>query len=288
MDLFNRTTMFLLTVIIFSISCTTTNSTPSQSSTNTNTDTSGSAVSLDSGTIQPQSLNDTLRMVSGNVSRATLEQQGVLVVGTGSVQLDPDLVLLTIGVESREKMVSMAQAKASVAMEAIISSLDSQGVSKDDMRTQRFDIQPIISYQGHPNPVQNVDGYKVSNTLVVRISDIERVGEMIDSAVVAGGDLTRVQSISFVAEDQSAARIKARTLATENAIVKANQFAEVLSIKVGQPIFVSELGADDASSRIYSLQRFAMADESMSAATVPIIAGEIGINSQVQILFSIE
>ncbi|MCL0043065.1 SIMPL domain-containing protein [Dehalococcoidia bacterium] len=284
----NRIGIFLLVAILSNIACSATNSTPSQIPTDGNADISGSSIGIGNGTTQPRSLNAIAGVASGNISGGTLGERGILVVGTGSIQLEPDLALLTIGVESRGKMVSAAQAKASVAMEAIITSLGSEGVSKDDMRTQRFDIQPIISYRGSPNPVQQIDGYKVSNTLVVRISDIDRVGEMIDSAVSAGGDMTRVQSVSFVAEDQSMARIQARTLATEDAIAKASQFAGLLSINVGQPIFVSELGSNTGGARTYSLERFAMADASVVGSTVPILAGEIDVTSQVQVLFSIE
>ncbi|MQG21603.1 MAG: DUF541 domain-containing protein [SAR202 cluster bacterium] len=284
----NRTMMFVLCAILFGVACSATNSTPSQIPTGANVGTTGSPVARGNGTTQSRSLTSTLGVTSGNISGGMLNERGILVVGTGSVQLDPDLALLTIGVESREKMVSVAQRKASIAMEAIITSLELEGVSKDDIRTQRFDIQPIISYRGSSNPVQQIDGYKVSNTLVVRISDLDRVGKMIDSAVIAGGDMTRVQSISFIAENQTTARTEARTLATEDAIAKARQFAELLSIKVGQPTFVTEVGSNNAGARTYSLERFAMADTSMGGSTVPIIAGEIDVIAQVQVLFSIE
>ena len=49
-------------------------------------------------------------------------------------------------------------------------------------------------------------GYRVNNNVVVKVRDLNAAGDIIDEAVQAGGDATRVDGLRFTAEDTSEAR----------------------------------------------------------------------------------
>jgi hypothetical protein len=196
---------------------------------------------------------------------------------------------LTLGVEAQEETVALAQAKAATALDAIIARLREMGVTEKDTKTQHFSIQPIISYErvlkdGREYTEQRIDGYRVTNTLVASLRDLKRVGEIIDAVARAGGDLTRIHGISFTVEDPARAHTQARVLATQDAVAKAQQFAQLLSIELGRPVFVTELGGGGPIVQDYAEVR---AFAAVEAPTTPISPGELEVTAQVQIVFAI-
>jgi uncharacterized protein len=66
------------------------------------------------------------------------QQTGLWVNGEGKVTYVPDIAVLTLGIESQEKSVSLAQNAARDAMSRILEALKSKGVAEKDIRTQSF------------------------------------------------------------------------------------------------------------------------------------------------------
>lgn len=220
-------------------------------------------------------------------------QQGIWVVGSGMVTVDPDLAQLMLGVESLEDTVQAAQAAAATTLDAMITTLMENGVAEEDIRTQHFSVQPIITYVrvsegGREYSEQRIDGYRVSNSIVAEIRELDKVGDIIDLTVAAGGDLVRVNGITFTVEDQAAAHTVARELATKDAIAKAQQFGDLLSITVGPPVFVTELGRSGPILQEATMERFAVADMAGAAPSTPILAGDLTVSAQVQVVFAIQ
>ena len=217
-------------------------------------------------------------------------QQGIWVTGSGKVTLEPDLARLTLGVEAREVTVAQAQAQAATALDAIVTELRTRGVAEEEIQTRHFSIQPIISYErviknGREYSEQRIEGYRVTNTVVAHIRDLDGMGRIIDAVAEAGGDLIRIQGISFAVEDQAAAHTEARALATEDAIAKAQQFAQLLSIDLGKLLFVTELGGGGPIVQDLAEGRAMAAFE--AAPPTPILAGELDVTAQVQVVFAI-
>ena len=63
-------------------------------------------------------------------------------------------------------------------------------------------------------------GYDVNNQLTVKVRDLGAVGEVIDEATEAGGDLIRFQGVSFSIEDTEALQGEARAAAAEVLLAK--------------------------------------------------------------------
>ena len=132
---------------------------------------------------------------------------GIWVTGQASVTVEPDLVLLTIGVETTAETVAGARAEAAGAMGSILQSVRAQGLEERDVQTQSFNIWPQYEYpevtSGETRTRQQIlVGYTVSNTAIIRIRDVDAVGTIIDGVAEAGGDATRIDGISFSIEDQ--------------------------------------------------------------------------------------
>ena len=219
-------------------------------------------------------------------------QSGIWVSGTGTVTVAPDLAVLTVGVEARANTVREALADAADAMTDIISTLEDEGVGSEDIQTRAFSINPQYTWrertddEGGRYSERVLTGYVVNNRAIVRLRDLGRVGEMVDLVAGAGGDLTRIEGVSFTIEDPEPHRAEAREAAVEQARAKAEQFARDAGVTLGQVVVVAEGGGAVPAPRAFA-QAAAFTLES-AAATTPISEGELEVRATVQMVFAIE
>lgn len=209
-------------------------------------------------------------------------QSGISVSGEGKVMATPDVATLSLGVEARAKTVADAQQQAAKAMDAVMSSLTGNGVDKKDIKTQYFNVRQDIRTV---NQVQTID-YVVSNSVTAKIRKVADVGKIIDASVAAGGDLARVQSVSFNVDDQTPFLNQAREKAVADAKAKADQLARLAGVKLGNPASISESGGATAPR---PLALPAAADSKGGGAQETSISpGEMQITLNVQVRYTIE
>ena len=226
----------------------------------------------------------TLQSTSGN--------SGIWVSGEGSVTLEPDLAMLNLGVETTGKTVAVARAEAATAMDAMVTSLKSNGIAAIDIQTQFFNISPQYQWtevleNGIRTSKQVLTGYLVTNNAAIKIRDMENVGPIIDEVSEAGGDAARINGISFTVEDTSPLMVSLRADAVADAIAKANQFANLTGVDLGRLVFISETGGNAPQIRAFPEADFAMAVSSFAPST-SISGGELEITVSVQAVFGIQ
>jgi len=206
------------------------------------------------------------------------QQQGIWVTGQGKVTVVPDTVSLRLGVEAQEASVAQAQSVAVEAMDGIMAALIANGVAQNDIQTQYFSIYQVTRWD---DGEQIVIGYRVTNMVTVKIRDIESAGAVIDAVAVAGGDLVRINSISFFIDDPSAYYEEARQEAMADARAKAEQLATLGGVTLGNPTYISE---GTPYSPDYRFNGFY--DEGASGTT-PISPGETEVSLSVQVIYAI-
>ncbi len=212
------------------------------------------------------------------------QQEGIWVNGEGKVTAVPDVAVLRVGVEAREDTVAEAQDEAKVAMDNVIKALKDEGVADKDVQTQYFNIQKVTRWDNDKQQ-EIFLGYRVTNVVTAKIRDVAKAGTVIDAVAVAGGDLTRVDSISFTIDDPTPYREQARKLAVAAAAAKAKTLAEVADVKLGKATYISE--SSYIPGPIYRGDMIAMA-ESAPAMETPISPGEMEITTNVQIAYEID
>lgn len=167
------------------------------------------------------------------------QQEGIWVTGTGKVTVTPDLATLTLGIEAQQSNVAQAQSEATQAMNNVIAAVKAQGIADKDIQTQRFSIQQITRYDQQTQR-EVVVGFRVTNTVTAKIRTLDQVGTIIDAVAQAGGDLTRINGLTFSVEEPSMYYEEARTKAVEDAQKTAAQLASLTGATLGEPVFVSE------------------------------------------------
>jgi uncharacterized protein YggE len=206
------------------------------------------------------------------------QQEGIWVTGTGEVAAVPDLVNISLGIEAQEASVAVAQAKAAEVMNLVIGALTANGIASKDIQTQYFSIQKITRWDEKTSEEITI-GYRVSNVVNAKVRDIEKAGIIIDAVAAAGGDLTRINSVDFSIDDPSAYNKEAREKAMQDAMDRAEQLAELGGVTLGKPTYISE-----SVSMPYPISPIR---EAGVAAATPILAGEMQVTSNVQIVFAI-
>ena len=226
----------------------------------------------------------------GSLLQVGSSQAGIWVTGEGTLSLEPDLVLLNIGVETQAATVAGARDQAATAMAAIIAAVKAQGLADTDVQTRSFNIYPVYEYPevvefGRTTQKQTLVGYRVSNTASIKIRVLDNVGPIIDDVADAGGDATRINGISFTVEDTKPFMTQLREDAVNDALAKAGHFASLTGVSVGPLVYISEAGGR-APVQIESVER-AFAVSAAAAPPTSISGGELELRLNVQAVFEI-
>ena len=241
---------------------------------------------------------------------------GISAAGRGTASAPPDLADLNLGVEAFAGSVKEARTNAAEAMTAILDALQANGIADQDIRTDYFDIRP--QYTGreitrcpdgdtdssataassiergglddgcYQEWQQVLTGYQVSNTVNVKVRDLDSLSPVIDAATAAGGDLTRFNNLSFSIEDTQALQQQARAAAVADLQERAAQLAQFGGVELGQLIYLTETSFAPPARADLSKTALAMeAADAPAGRSTPIAAGQLSVEVTVQGTFAI-
>ena len=189
------------------------------------------------------------------VSAAALADTAITVSGNGNAYVAADTAVISLGVNARDKDVLKAQAAVNEAIAAVRAALEEKGVAKEDINTDYINIYAIYDYQ---NDMEQIVAYNANSTLAIRVTDMESVGSLIDTAFTAGANT--LNGIDFSASDTAAARAEALKAAVADAKAKAEALAEAAGLKVKELKAIEEGGTYSyANSRGFETKEMAAA-----------------------------
>jgi uncharacterized protein len=206
---------------------------------------------------------------------------GMWVNGLGKTTGVPDVVLLTLGVQSQNKTVAQAQKAAVDAMNGIMLVLKNAGIADKDIQTTQYNIQQLTRWDDKTS-TSVITGYQISNIVTVKIRDISKAGSVIDKAADAGGDLIRVNGISFMVDDPAPLLKIARDKAVRDAIDKAKQMSQASGVRLGRLLYISE---STPYVPVVQTNYLKMAAPEMAAAPTSISGGELEFQVNVQLVY---
>jgi uncharacterized protein YggE len=163
----------------------------------------------------------------------------ISVTGEATVSVPPDLAQVDAGVTSDAKTAREASDANSAAMGKVLLALKSAGIEQKDYQTSRLSLQPEYApnRQG-PSPVV---GYRASNRVTIRVRDVTKIANVIDTLVGAGAN--DIGGINFMVSQASKLLDDARTQAVADARRKAEIYAKAAGATLGAPLSISEEGA---------------------------------------------
>ncbi len=195
--------------------------------------------------------------------------EGVTVDGVGRVTGVPDVLRATIGVEVRRPAVQEALDAANAGAERVLAALRDAGVEERDVHTRDLAVYPEY-HSPAPDAPPEISGYVVVNLVEAKLRELDRVGELLDAVLRAGGDDARLNGVAFALEDNAELLEAARDAAFADARAKAEQYARLAGGSLGPLVRLVE--ADAATPMAHEYET----DDAMAAARqdVPIAPGE--------------
>tara|TARA_Y100000590_G_scaffold221605_1_gene250798 strand:+ start:5244 stop:6092 length:849 start_codon:yes stop_codon:yes gene_type:complete len=214
---------------------------------------------------------------------------GIIVTGSSSIELKPDMATISLGVESYATTVSVARDNASISINEMLDVMKKVGIDDEDIQTTAFNIYPQYEYievreDGRVRGVQELVGFTVSNMLLVTVKNLDDIGEIIDKITDAGGNDVRFNSINFGIQDPVPYQSQLRKLAVEDGITKASQLAEYSGVKLGLITMIN----DYSSQASVAQDQAVFAERAMVIPSTSINPGSLNLSMQVDMIFEIE
>ena len=215
-------------------------------------------------------------------STASAEEAPTLTMnGIGVARIAPDVAEITLGVVTEAKDAAKAHADNAAQATRVQNAVKALGIAERDIQTTRYDFSPVYDVKDNGRSVTT--GYTVTNSVVVKVRNLDNVGKVIDAALANGANC--VDSLEFSASDPSAAKNAALADAARDARNKADAVAKALGVRIVRILNVY------ADAQPYNTPRnfmpMMMAKEAYDAAT-PISAGELSFDASVNIAYVIE
>lgn len=171
--------------------------------------------------------------VNADTTSNTQNIRTITVTGVGTVSIQPDRAILTIGVITQNTSAQSAVERNAEIMSRLIASLESLGINRSEIETVYYSISPAYDSS------QKVIGYTVTNQIKVTVLSRGNVtelgmktGQVIDTATSGGANT--LYGVEFLSSDSSiqTAKIQALALAAQNAATQANSLARALGVNI--------------------------------------------------------
>lgn len=225
------------------------------------------------------------------IGQDVVAKNTITVSGTGEVYAKPDLCLTTFSVRNEAKTVVEAMTENTENMNAVINFMKTQGIEDKDLKTTSFNIYPRYEWREteveiwppQPEGKRVLVGYEITQSLQVKIRDLDKIGDIIQGATDAGAN--QVGSLQFTIDDQDELKKQAREEAIKEAKEKARELAGQLGIELVRITNFSESGTVPFRYYDYALPKAVAIEE--EAAAPQIETGENKIEVAVSITYEI-
>jgi len=158
--------------------------------------------------------------------------------GEGEVMAKPDIGTFSFSVMAEGVDAASAQTESATKINDILGYLEESGVEDKDIKTSSYYLNPKYRYETQVcaansycppgNPV--IDGYEVSQTITVKVRDLDESGNLISGVGDRGA--TNISGLSFTIDDEEVLKAEARATAIADAKEKAEKLAEDLGVSI--------------------------------------------------------
>lgn len=172
-------------------------------------------------------------------SVTTTKTDSFSVTGEGKAVVKPDIALVSVGVEASGNTVKLVQNQINATINKVTAALKKLGIEEKDIKTTNYNINPTYDWTSGR---QRITGYQASTNLSIKVRDLDKVNEVIDTATANGAN--QVGNIAFDVDDKTKAEEEARKEAVAEAKKKAVEAARIVGFKLGKIVNYQESKGD--------------------------------------------
>lgn len=206
------------------------------------------------------------------------DRSTVEVYGNATIEVEPDIAYINIGVNTENDDPSAAQKINKTKMDRIIKALKDEGLTDEELKTLNYNVYKNYNY---PKEGEREEYYVVSNTLKITINDLSTIGRIIDVASDAGAN--NINNIQFSVKDDSEYYNEALKLAMESAKEKATSIMSTFNVIPSNPKSVIEISSNQGITRTSEVMMESKA--AYDSVETPIQSGDISINARVKVIY---
>jgi uncharacterized protein YggE len=209
------------------------------------------------------------------------ETHAIYTSGTSSTKVDPDLLLITLGVETKETTASSSQSSNAQIMDAVKTAIKNQGLLDSDIQTTQFSVQPV---QEKINDKYVITGYRTIHMVTLNIENLDNGGKILDAASNAGAN--RIDSISFTLKQATRRSLQEQQLgiAAADAKTRALKIASSLGEEIDGVVSASENFYYSPTVRSYD----AAYELAAPSAKTDLSSGQIEVGATVSVSFEVK
>jgi uncharacterized protein YggE len=222
--------------------------------------------------------------LGGVFAQEQVTDNTLFVSGTATASDNPDEVTVMFSVDTEDLSARVSQQENAQITADVRAALITKGIDSGDIETTGYGLSKLQEYDSATR--KYVDkGYRTYHSMQVKLSDIDKAGEIIDTVVQAGAN--RINGVYFGLSDSRLGELRMDALkaASENARDRADSIASGLGITVNRVMSVSEGYTYSPSSRLYAAE--AAADIGAGAPSTEITPGDIYVSATVNVVFEI-
>ena len=163
----------------------------------------------------------------------------ITVKGTGNISVKPDLIVITMNLESQQYDYDKTMLKAAESVKALQEAIQSVGFDKKDLKTTSFNIRTHYeSYRDKNNDYKTkFNGYICQQGTSLEFAfDTSVMSKVLNS--IAKAPIDPQLNIKFSVKDKAAVSEELLVNATENAKQKAEILAKAAGVKLGNLISI--------------------------------------------------
>jgi uncharacterized protein YggE len=185
-----------------------------------------------------------------------------------------------------------AQDAAAKKGNSALAALKQFNIADKDIQTSSYNVYPKYSYSqpcvynnanGYippcPPSEQKIIGYTASQTVTLKIRDVNAVGKIVTA--LGGAEVSDLSGPNFTVENSDALQTEARKQAIDEAHAKAEELAKELGVRLVRVVNYSEGGGGYPVPMMYKAEAAGSTADARTVPTVPTGENEITVDVSV-------
>ena len=216
-------------------------------------------------------------------------QSTISVYGSGTVSAQPDTIRMTISISKTERTTRLAQQEVSRLVRRALVLLGENDIEDSNISTTSLRFRPEYEYRLNRRVLV---GQRADQSITFYVDGIdtnnEKVPIIIDGLIQIDG--LELNQIGYSIKNNSELYVQSREHAFQDALEKANQYAELAMLKILKVLRISEENIQQylpMDSRTLYRQAYSERAETPDSSTIMPV-GELEIRTRILVVFLLE
>ena len=219
------------------------------------------------------------------VSQTGSAQERVTVAASATVDVEPDIARVFLGIHTSAATAEQAADQLSVDTRRVLDALTDAGFSDEQLTIRSVSVFRERNRDG------DVTGYAGNSAVVVETEDLDAIGDVIDIGTGAGAD--SVRGVDFDLKENSGAVREALRKAMTIAQGKAEALATTAGRNLGRALVIREGGTRDPGPVSAAPQALVAGAPGGGtggggASGFPIIPPDITVRTRIEVTFALQ